>query len=267
MTTQYFKHKNGQIAYDVEGEGQLVICVPSLGDVRSEYRFLRPLLVGAGYRVAVMDVRGHGETSIEWDDFSVAAIGADILALTRELKSDSAIVIGTSMGGGAAIWAAAEAPEVVRGIVMVNPFVDGDGSGLLNFIFSVAFARPWGPFMWLKYYASLYPTRKPADFVEYSTALYANLKERGRLEATLKMIYNSKRSSGERMSKVNQPALVLMGSKDPDFKNPETEAKRIADAVRGKYAMIENAGHYPQAEMPEVTAPLMISFMDSLKKG
>ncbi|HEU0292488.1 MAG TPA: alpha/beta fold hydrolase, partial [Anaerolineales bacterium] len=81
MTTKFFKQKNGQIAYDITGEGQLVICVPSLGDVRDEYRFLVPLLVKAGYRVATMDVRGHGETSVEWDDFSVAAIGEDILAL------------------------------------------------------------------------------------------------------------------------------------------------------------------------------------------
>jgi pimeloyl-ACP methyl ester carboxylesterase len=69
------------------------------------------------------------------------------------------------------------------------------------------------------------------------------------------------------MPGVKQPALVLMGSKDPDFKNPEAEAKRVAAAVRGDHKMIEDAGHYPQAEMPEVTAPLMISFMDSLKKG
>jgi len=78
----------------------------------------------------------------------------------------------------------------------------------------------------------------------------------------------SKVASGERMPKVNkvkQPALVLMGSKDPDFKNPEAEAKRVAEAVRGEYKIIENAGHYPHAEMPEVTAPLMIEFMNTLK--
>jgi pimeloyl-ACP methyl ester carboxylesterase len=66
------------------------------------------------------------------------------------------------------------------------------------------------------------------------------------------------------MSQVIQPALVLMGSKDRDFKNPEVEAKRVAEAVRGKYKMIENAGHYPHAEMPENTAPLMLEFMQSL---
>jgi pimeloyl-ACP methyl ester carboxylesterase len=66
------------------------------------------------------------------------------------------------------------------------------------------------------------------------------------------------------MPQVTQPALVLMGSKDRDFKDPEGEAKRIAEAVHGRYTMIENAGHYPHAEMPETTAPLMISFMKSL---
>ena len=85
MITKFLSYKNGQIAYDVTGEGPLVVCVPSLGDVRGEYRFLIPELVKAGYRVATMDVRGHGETSTDWDDFSVAGIGEDILAVIREL--------------------------------------------------------------------------------------------------------------------------------------------------------------------------------------
>ena len=63
---------------------------------------------------------------------------------------------------------------------------------------------------------------------------------------------------------VNKPTLVLMGSKDPDFKNPESEARRVAGALRGKYTMIENAGHYPHAEMPEVTGPLVIDFIHAL---
>jgi len=265
MTTKFFNHKNGQIAYDVIGEGQLVVCVPSLGDVRGEYRFLAPELVKAGYRVATMDVRGHGETSTDWDDFSVAGIGEDILALVRELKAGPAVVVGTSMGGGAAIWSAVEAPELISGMILVDPFVDGDSNGLLVFLLSIMFARPWGAFMWKKYYTSLYPTRKPADFDSYISALYENINQRGRLEAVMAMLSSSKRSSGERMPKVKQPALVIMGSKDPDFKNPVAEAKRVAEAVRGEYKIVENAGHYPHAEMPEVTAPLMIEFMNALK--
>lgn len=267
MATKYLNQKNGQIAYDVTGEGQLVVCVPSLGDLRGEYRFLVPMLVKAGYRVATMDVRGHGETSKEWNDYSVAGVGKDILALVRELNAGPAIFVGDSMGGGAGIWAAVEAPDLIRGLILVDPFVDGDGNRFLQLLSSIMFTRPWGPFMWLKYYSALYPTRKPADFAEYSAALYENLKQPGRLEATLQMLYASKQASGERIPLVNKPVLVLMGSKDPDFKNPEGEAKRVADALRGSYAMIENAGHYPHAEMPEVTGPLMLNFMQSLPKN
>ena len=265
MNTKFFNHKNGQIAYDATGEGPLVVCVPSLGDVRGEYRFLVPELVKAGYRVATMDVRGHGETSTDWDDFSVAGIGEDILALIRELKAGPAIVVGTSMGGGAAIWSAVEAPDCIRGMILVDPFVDGDSNGPLVFLLSIMFARPWGAAMWKKYYSSLYPTRKPADFDSYVSALNENIKQRGRLEAVMAMLRASKRSSGERMPKVKQPALVLMGSKDPDFKNPIAEAKRVAEAVRGEYKIVDDAGHYPHAEMPDVTVPLMLDFMNSLK--
>jgi pimeloyl-ACP methyl ester carboxylesterase len=265
MTTKYLSHRNGQIAYDVVGQGPLVLCVPSLGDLRSEYRFLAPALAKVGYCLATMDVRGHGETSTDWEDFSVAGVGEDIVALIRALNAGPAVVVGTSMAGGAAIWAAAEAPELIHGMILIDPFVDGDSNRFLVAFLSLLFTRPWGPSMWKKYYSSLYPTCKPADFAEYSTALYANIKQRGRLEATLAMMRASKQASGERISKLAQPALVLMGSKDPDFKNPQAEAKRVAEAVRGSYRMIENAGHYPHAEMPEVTTPLILSFLDSLK--
>jgi pimeloyl-ACP methyl ester carboxylesterase len=194
-------------------------------------------------------------------------VGEDILALIRELNAGPAIIVGTSMGGGAAIWAAVEAPELVRGMVMIDPFVDGDGNRLLAALLSIVFARPWGPSMWMKYYSSLYPTRKPADFAEYSSALHANIQQRGRMEAVVEMLRASKRASGERMPGVTQPALVLMGSKDPDFKNPEVEAKRVAQAVRGSYKIIENAGHYPQAEMPEIAAALILDFLNSVSRN
>jgi len=92
-----------------------VLCVPGMGDLRDEYRFLTPQLVAAGYRVITMDVRGHGETSVQWPDYSVGAIGNDMVALIRHLNSGPATIIGTSMAAGAAVCAATEAPEFVTG--------------------------------------------------------------------------------------------------------------------------------------------------------
>ena len=45
------------LAYDVSGEGPLVVLAHGIGDSRHSYRFVAPALVAAGYRVATGAVR------------------------------------------------------------------------------------------------------------------------------------------------------------------------------------------------------------------
>ena len=111
METQFLQRPDGKIAYDDQGNGPLVVCVPSMGDVRGEYRFLLPQLTAAGNRAVSIDVRGHGESSTGWPDYSVAGVGSDLLALIDRLDAGPAVIVGDSMAGGAAVWAAAEAPS------------------------------------------------------------------------------------------------------------------------------------------------------------
>ena len=271
MNTSYLEHEGGRIAYDDTGSGtlqtsgMLVVCAPSMGDLRAEYRFLAPQLVSAGYRVASVDLRGHGETSPRWPDYSVSGLGSDLIALIRSLEAGPAAIIGTSMSAASAVWAAAEAPELVTGLALIGPFVRGEANWRSKLTYSALFARPWGPAVWQLYYAMLYPTRKPEDFAEYSAGLRANLKEPGRMAALKQMMLESKASAEERLPRVKAPVLVIMGSKDPDFKDPEAEAKWVAESLRGRYEMVQGAGHYPHAEMPEVTGPLILSFLQILK--
>ncbi|MCX6049277.1 MAG: alpha/beta hydrolase [Chloroflexi bacterium] len=263
MNTRYLKNQEGTLAYEEIGSGPLVVCVPSMGDLRAEYRFLAPMLAKAGYRVISLDVRGHGATSIRWSDYSVGAIGSDIIALIRSLNAGRAIVIGESMAAGAAVWAAAEAPELVERLVLIGPFVRGKPSWFGKLLYSILFSRPWGPAMWLWYYATLYPAQKPADFAQYSAALRANLNEAGRLEALRAMLLASKAAAEARLPEVKAPVLVLMGTKDPDFKDPAAEAQWVAQNLHGTYHLIEGAGHYPHAELPAVSAPLILEFLQT----
>lgn len=265
MNTLFLEQPDGNIAYDDSGHGPLVVCIPSMGDLRAEYRFLTPQLTEAGFRVLGMDVRGHGETSPRWPDYSVGAIGSDLVALIRSLNSGPAILIGNSMAAGASVWAAAEAPDLVAGLVLIDPFVRGETSWQSRLLYSVLFTRPWGPALWSQYYASLYPSRKPVDFEKYRNAVRENLQQPGRLEALHSMMTASKSESEARLAHVRASALIIMGSKDPDFKAPEAEAQWVATSLHGNYQMVKDAGHYPHAEMPEVTGPLVLSFLQSLK--
>lgn len=265
METGFLQYEEGLIAYDDIGQGELVICSPAMGDLRGEYRFLAPTLAAAGYRVISMDAPGHGETSPYWSDYTAIGVGSNILALIRALNAGPATIIGTSMSGGAAVWAAVEAPELVNGLVLIDPFVRGEGTFFSRMLFRGLFSRPWGVAMWMRYYATLYPTRKPDDFAAYCAALRANLYEPGRLEALMQMMLASKLSSAERVTRVNKPALVLMGSRDPDFKSPEAEAQWVAQQLHGAYKMVPDAGHHPHAEMPELTSSLILPFLQSLQ--
>lgn len=265
-TNQTLRLPDGTIAFTLNGYGPLVVMVPGLGDLKEEYRFLAEAIASSGYRVATMDIRGHGASSVDWPTYNSSAIGSDIIALIRHINSGPAIVIGTSMGAGAAAWAAAESPQDINGLVLIGPFVRQVPmpwwkSALFTAVFHTAFRGPWAPFMWSKYYASLYPTAKPADFDTYTARLVENLKEDGRMAALQAMLAAPKTDVESRLGEIATPTLVVMGSKDPDFGVPAEEAEFIAKTLKGRAVMIDGAGHYPHAEMPAATAPHIIGFL------
>ena len=268
-STQFLKLPGGQIAYDdTGGTGPLVICVPGLGDMRQQYRFLAPRLVAAGFRVVTMDLPGHGESSVDWPEYSPAVVGADIVAMIRHLGASKAFIIGNSMAGGSAVWAAAEIPDNVAGIVMIDPFtrVIPTSSALLAFL-KVAMLRPWGPSFWSMYYGSLYKTAPPADLETYRAALVANLKQPGRIEATKALIFASQAPCEARIPNVHAPVLVVMGTRDPDFDDPAAEADWVATHLHGKKLMVDGAGHYPHVEYPDLVAGAVVGFMKEGQDG
>ena len=69
LVTQFLDVPGGRIAYDDTGEGPLIVCTPAMLDLRSELRFLTPLLAAAGFRVVTLDQRGMGETSAVWPEY------------------------------------------------------------------------------------------------------------------------------------------------------------------------------------------------------
>lgn len=71
----------------------------------------------------------------------------------------------------------------------------------------------------------------------------------------------SKASCEARIPEVKAPVLVVMGTKDPDFPDPAAEAKLTAERLRGRVELVEGAGHYPHAELPEQVGPAIVAFL------
>ncbi len=262
--TQYLELTLGRLAYDDTGTGPLAVCVPGMGDLRQTYRHLTPPVVAAGYRCVTLDVRGHGESSVSWPDYSVAAIGADVIALVRSLNGGRAVLIGNSMAAGAAVCAAAEAPDHVAGLILLDPFVRDTAPAWQMRLLAAALTGPWGAGLWAAYYGGQFPSAPPADLAGYQRTLRAILRQPGRLRALRRMITASKCASEERLARVapmGLPVLVLMGTRDKDFRDPAHEAELVAGRLHGTVRMVAGVGHYPQAEIPEVVAGVVTDFL------
>lgn len=261
--TRFLAQGEGRIAYDDSGgPGPLVLAIPGMGDLRSQYRALRLPLQQAGWRVVTMDVRGHGETSARWDEYSARAVGRDALALVEHLGAGPAVILGNSFAAGSALWAAHEAPQHVRGVVLLGPIVrDAPPSWLTKAVVAAGFAGPWRVAFWLTYWNSLFTRRKPADHAQARAALAANLREPGRMDALRTMVGLSKADTEALVARSNVPALLVMGSRDPDFADAKAEARWLGRALGSEPLIVDGAGHYPHLETPEQVLPALLDFL------
>jgi hypothetical protein len=135
----------------------------------------------------------------------VPAVGSDILALIEHLNAGPAHIIANSYSPAPAIWAAAERPESIRSLVLINPFVrDAKINPLMKTLFWLMMNNSWQVQAWRMFYRTLYPTRKPADFEDYLDKLSANLAQPGRFEA-VKAFQALHANPGRSAARVNAP--------------------------------------------------------------
>jgi pimeloyl-ACP methyl ester carboxylesterase len=272
--TEFLNVDGGTIAYEVTGEGPLVVLAHGMGDSRAAYRFVAPRLAAAGYRVAAVDLRGCGESSAQWPAYSRTDIAGDLLAVIRHLGGP-AVLVGHSISGGAATIAAAQAPEAIVGIVELAPFTR-QGSIKLGDLRFRSYRR--GAFrllgagllgsvpLWLSYLDVAYPGVKPADWTDRRARIEAMMREPGRMKAMQKMGRSAPSDAGAQLANVRCPALIVEGCEDPDWVDPRAEGEAIVAALPGglgRLEMIEGAGHYPHVQYPTEVVALVLAFLQA----
>ena len=70
------------------------------------------------------DYFGHGQSSGEFIEGTMSRWAADIGTIRKQLCGGSVILIGSSMGGWAALLAALDNPANIAGLVLINPAPD-----------------------------------------------------------------------------------------------------------------------------------------------
>ena len=263
--THHLARPGGRIAYDLygaENNGPLVVCVPGMFDHRHSFRFVGGALAAAGYRVAAMDLRGHGDSDTTFDDYTNRAAADDASALAEELGGRDVVMVGNSMGAAAVAIAAKDRPDLVAGIALLGPFLRQPSLGpLTRALMRLALLRPWGPRFLTYYYDTLHTGRLPEGHERQRELVRRMLRPADRYRAVHRTVY----APGEVVTDsegMRARAVVIMGEQDPDWKDPRAEAAWVASVVRGSVLMVPECGHYAHAQRPDVVVPALLSLAE-----
>lgn len=100
-------------------DGPTLLLVHGLGGAAVNWRAVAPTLA-ASRKVIALDLRGHGRSAMPKD----ASLDENLALLARFIEREvghSVTLMGNSMGGLLSLLLAASRPELVEGMVLVNP--------------------------------------------------------------------------------------------------------------------------------------------------
>lgn len=261
METQHLNLPGGTIAFDDSGgDGPLIVMLPGAGDIRAEYRFVVPELVAGGARVVTMDLRGHGESSAAWPAYGMADTAADLMALLDHLDAGPATVVGTSFAPAAALWGAADRPDLFSRLVLISAHLEVAPSWQALPL-RMVMRGPYAGRLWASQFRKWHPAAPPADLDEHANALAAMMADPQRRKAVRETLTAHRIGLAERISRVDVPTLVIMGGADSHFKDPAAVGTAIAAETGGKVHVVPGAGHYPHVEFPGQVVTAIADFL------
>lgn len=106
-----------EVAYTESGSGRPVVLVHGLAEDRTTWELQQSELTGV--HTYAYDLRGHGETTLGEPDATLEQLGRDLIGFLAEVTGP-AVVVGFSLGGTVALWAAAERPDLVERAVVLG---------------------------------------------------------------------------------------------------------------------------------------------------
>ncbi|MCV2396376.1 alpha/beta hydrolase [Actinotalea sp. M2MS4P-6] len=269
-TMSMLERPDGRIAYTDEGTGPLVVLVPGMGDTQATWRDVVEGLRGS-YRVVTTDLRGHGDSDTSFTRHGDDATGEDVLALVEHLDAGPAVLMGNSMGASAAVWAAAQRPDLVAGLVLVSPLLSTGGRAMevaVKMTFRVLFSGPWGPALWGRYYTSpLSRGRRSPRLAEHVEQVVAALRRPGRMRAFRALVNQLDHGVADAVAdQVTTPAVVVVGDRDPDYRDPAATLATMAERLHASAVLVPDVAHYAQHQAPEVVLDATEQLIASLTR-
>ncbi|KAK9165502.1 hypothetical protein Scep_000693 [Stephania cephalantha] len=285
----FWTWRGHRIHYVEQGEGVPIVLIHGFGASAFHWRYNIPELAKK-YKVYALDLLGFG-----WSDKAIIEYDAlvwrdQVVDFLKEIVKEQAILVGNSLGGFTALISAADLPEQVVGLALLNSAGQfGSGSSdakeskeensFQKFLFKPLkeiFQRVVLGFL---FWQSKQPARIESvlksvyinssnvdDYLVESITIPASDPNAGEVYYRLMsrfMSNQTKYTLDSVLSRLECPLLLLWGDLDP-WVGP-AKAIRIKEFYPKTSLVSLQAGHCPHDEVPEIVNSALINWLSSLK--
>jgi uncharacterized protein (TIGR00369 family) len=260
----------GDMAYVRRGQGPPVVLLHGIPSSSYLWRdVIDPL--ATRFDVVAPDLLGYGDSDKRVDaDLSVAAQERWIIALLEALGIQRAVVVGHDIGGGIAQLMAADEPERVAKLVLVDSIVDDNWP-------IPAIARLHDPFWDQRLVTAdlrqgfgegldaglVTPGRVTPDLLDEWVRPFSDQAGRRAYLRAARALNNKDltvRSTDIRAIRI--PTLIVWGANDKFLE--KTWADKLKGKIEGSVVqVIDPGGHFLPIDRPDALVPLLMQFLSA----
>ena len=272
-----------ELAYIEAGAGEgrpTILLIHGMAGSSHTWREMVPRLA-QHYHVIAPDLPGHGESSLEFDDYSLGAMASALRDLLVVTGVKRCTVVGQSLGGGVALQFIYQYPEFAERIALIG---SGGLGKEVNVILRLL-AVPGAGFL-VSGAAAPAVVRAGnsmrryfldrgirAESVDESWAAFESLSRPGHRRAFFKTLRAVVDNTGQAVSAANRfhlagqlPVQVIWGDRDPII--PVSHGYATHEAIPGsRLAIVPGTGHYPHVEDPATVEQILVEFMAGTEPG
>ena len=263
MATLSLPAAHVRLALDEQGAGFPLLFLHGMWCDRHIFDGVAEAMSG-GYRAICPDLRGHGGSGVPSQPWTVRDVARDLLQILDVLAIDTAVAVGHSLGGMAALQLALMAPSRLRGLVLLSTSAEAENPERRSQLSLMSMAINMGGMnRWLArrvasaFFSPAFARRSPASIRAWRAHLRA-MPKRALMQA-LEAV-RDRPSVVDRLNSLTMPALVMGTQKDPiaDSAHAAVMARKIPNA---NLVMLPGGGHALPMERPKELVQALRQFM------
>ncbi len=265
------------IRYQKSGNGpNNIVLIHGFACSRLNWHSILAKFPGHKYTLFIPDLKGYGDSSAPHDGaYSLYDQAHIIKAFTAYLNLKKFSLVGHSMGGGVVLTLATmrELTSKIDALVLLDSAAFKDPKPRFIKILNTPFLRYIFLFLLIPLNSIIryaigrifYDKQKVTDVLikRYRPYFYRQRHHNVYIKTAEQLIPENYYEEIEKFKQIQIPALIIWGKQDPVI--PLRNGLKLADHLQNStLRIIDECGHIPHEEKPEITSDYLVSFLNDI---